>query len=218
MSVKLGTGKLDTGFPKVLGCIDGTYIKLKRPQEHEEEFVNRKGYHSLNVQAICDSKYRFISMKGNMPGSVHDSRIWKLSALRQQFDAGMHDGFLIGDSGYPCQRYLMTPFLNPSTPGQQKFNKSLCRTRVTIEQTFGIWKQRFTCLQRGIRACPADVVEITGTCAVLHNIGIDRHDIVDFDYIFENHQHIHELNLQNTMPPQRDGTATRQLIVENFFS
>lgn len=130
----------------------------------------------------------------------------------------MHDGFLIGDSGYPCQRYLMTPFLNLSTPGQQKFNKSLCRTRVTIEQTFGILKQRFTCLQRGIRACPADVVEITGTCAVLHNIGIDRHDIVDFDYIFENHQHIHELNLQNTMPPQRDGTATRQLIVENFFS
>lgn len=123
----------------------------------------------------------------------------------------MHDGFLIGDSGYPCQRYLMTPFLNPSTPGQQKFNKSLCRTRVTIEQTFGIWKQRFTCLQRGIRACPDDVVEITGTCAVLHNI-------VDFDYIFENHQHIHELSLQNTMPPQRDGTATRQLIVENFFS
>lgn len=38
------------GFPNVLGCIDCTHIRLKKPNNNEADFVNRKGYHSLNVQ------------------------------------------------------------------------------------------------------------------------------------------------------------------------
>ncbi len=38
------------GFPNVLGCIDGTQIKIQAPHENEAEFVCRKGYHSINVQ------------------------------------------------------------------------------------------------------------------------------------------------------------------------
>jgi len=34
----------------VLGCIDGTHIKIMAPRENEAEYVNRKGVHSLNVQ------------------------------------------------------------------------------------------------------------------------------------------------------------------------
>lgn len=41
-----------TGFPKVLGCIDGTQIRIRKPVENEVDFVNRKGYHSLNVQVL----------------------------------------------------------------------------------------------------------------------------------------------------------------------
>ena len=38
------------GFPNVLGCIDCTHIRLKKPNNNVADFVNRKGYHSLNVQ------------------------------------------------------------------------------------------------------------------------------------------------------------------------
>ncbi|XP_062580327.1 putative nuclease HARBI1, partial [Saccostrea cucullata] len=38
------------GFPNVLGCVDGTFIKIQAPSQNESDFVNRKGYHSLNVQ------------------------------------------------------------------------------------------------------------------------------------------------------------------------
>ena len=43
-------------FPAVVVCIDGTHVRIQRPTEHENDFVNRKGYHSVNVQAICNHK------------------------------------------------------------------------------------------------------------------------------------------------------------------
>jgi hypothetical protein len=59
---------------------------------------------------------------------------------------GQYNGLLLGDSGYPCKQYLMTPFSYPSTPSEEKFNKCHAKTRVLIEQTFGILKKRFACL------------------------------------------------------------------------
>ncbi|XP_048577473.1 putative nuclease HARBI1 [Nematostella vectensis] len=44
------------GFPGVIGCIDGTHVKLQAPTNHENDYVNRKGQHSINVQAVCDNK------------------------------------------------------------------------------------------------------------------------------------------------------------------
>ena len=41
------------GFPCAIGCIDGTHVRITAPHENEPDFVNRKGYHSINVQAIC---------------------------------------------------------------------------------------------------------------------------------------------------------------------
>ena len=35
------------GFPKVVGAIDGTHIRILRPREFEVEYVNRKRYHSM---------------------------------------------------------------------------------------------------------------------------------------------------------------------------
>ncbi|XP_046577986.1 putative nuclease HARBI1 [Haliotis rubra] len=40
------------GFPGVVGVIDGTHVKIIAPTEHENEYVNRKNFHSLNVQVV----------------------------------------------------------------------------------------------------------------------------------------------------------------------
>ncbi|XP_062588274.1 putative nuclease HARBI1 [Saccostrea cucullata] len=202
------------GFPNVLGCVDGTFIGIIAPNDNEPDYVNRKGFHSLNVQAVCDANFRITSICAKWPGSVHDSRIWRESALCQKFENGECNGFLLGDSGYPCKRYLMTPFLNPSTVPQQKFNASLCKTRVLVEQTFGILKRRFSCLQGVLRTDPRQATRYIVACAILHNIGIDRGDIVDCRQ--------DEVQLlggnDNALHVVGDGLNIRNHIVDTYFT
>lgn len=40
------------GFPSAIGCTDGTHVQIEAPSQNEPDFVNRKGFHSVNVQAI----------------------------------------------------------------------------------------------------------------------------------------------------------------------
>ena len=46
------------GFPGVIGCVDSTCIKIQAPHENKNDVVNHKGFHSINVQAICNHKGR----------------------------------------------------------------------------------------------------------------------------------------------------------------
>ena len=142
----------------------------------------------------------------------------KKSSLHISFlcSTGQHDGLLLGDSGYPCRPCLMTPILNPSTPPEARFNRSLCRTRVVIEQTFGVFKQRFPCLRIGLRVKPLMAVAISGACAVLHNIGIARGDIIDFVYEF-NDAEVAALDAGFAVPADANGAAVRQQICQDCF-
>lgn len=45
------------GFPGVVGCIDCTHVAIVRPGTQDPEYpehlyVNRKNYHSINVQLV----------------------------------------------------------------------------------------------------------------------------------------------------------------------
>ena len=44
------------GFPSVIGCVDGTHIRIQAPHYDENGYVNRKGFHSINIQGICNTE------------------------------------------------------------------------------------------------------------------------------------------------------------------
>lgn len=37
------------GFPGIVGFIDGTHIKIDKPEEDPDSYINRKGYYSIQV-------------------------------------------------------------------------------------------------------------------------------------------------------------------------
>ncbi|CAC5364574.1 HARBI1 [Mytilus coruscus] len=121
-------------FPNVLGCIDCTHVKIQGPSEDEAAFVNRK------------AGWKFTNISANWPGSTHDSHIFNTSNLCHYLETnnrGLADGLILGDSGYACRPFLMTPYPNPRERHQQRFNRAHSSTRSIIERAFGILKRRF---------------------------------------------------------------------------
>ena len=141
------------GFPGILGALDCTHIPLQSPGgDNAELFRNRKGYFSLNVQAVVSSDLRFTNVVARWYGSAHDSTIFSNSRLCARFEAGEFvRGYLLGDAGYPCKPHLLTPIASPTTPAHQRYNFAHIQTRNAVERAFGVVKRRFPCLRLGLR-------------------------------------------------------------------
>lgn len=43
-----------------MASIDGSHIKILPPREHPNSYCNRKGYHFVLLQGVCDHKKLFI--------------------------------------------------------------------------------------------------------------------------------------------------------------
>nr|XP_037290833.1 putative nuclease HARBI1 [Rhipicephalus microplus] len=104
----------------VTGCIDCTHVPIVSPGgENAEVFRNRKGYFSLNVQAITGPELQFFDVVASWPGSVHDSRIFTNSRVMALYEQKAVPGVLLGDQGYACLPFLMTPLKNPQTSAKE---------------------------------------------------------------------------------------------------
>ena len=162
-------------FPGVSGIVDGTHIPIQSPGGSEAElYRNRKGHFSINCQVVCDHKHKFSNVVARWPGSVHDSRIWTNSRICKEFEEGQHQGIILGDSAYPLSPQLMTPFDYPCKDRQRgRYNRSLCRSRVFIGQSIGIWKRRFPILSKKMRCKVETTLTIIVATAVLHNLCIE---------------------------------------------
>nr|CAI5837281.1 unnamed protein product [Callosobruchus analis] len=210
-----------TGFPGVLGAIDCTHVAMLPPHEEEHNYLNRKKFHSKNIQMICDYDLKILNVNAQYPGATHDSFIWSQSAVKQHLEAAYNEGmWLIGDSGYPLQPWLMTPFHNPpqNTP-EFRYNAAHIRARNCIERCNGVLKSRFRCLlkERVLRYSPERVGRIVNSCAVLHNICIAANLDLDVEEVVEDevNNEVYENNLQENI--FRQGQATRGHLVNSYF-
>ncbi|XP_067646055.1 putative nuclease HARBI1 [Eurosta solidaginis] len=167
------------GIPGVIGAVDGTHIQMIRPSKDEHLFFNRKLKHSINAMIICDHKMQIRAVNGKFGGASHDSHIWNLSAereyLRTAYENGDTGQRILGDSGYPLEPWLLTPYRNSAEDSDENFfNQKHSKGRSLIERVFGVLKGRFRCLlaSRELHYAPAKVVQILNVCCALHNICI----------------------------------------------
>lgn len=133
------------------------------------------------MQVVCDHQKKIRDIFTGFPGSVHDSRVFRASPLSEVLAERCGDFFLLGDSGYPCLRHLLTPFKDRGelTRRQSNFNYLLAKNRYVIEHCFGLLKQKFRQLYHLKFRNVHHIVNFIRACAVLHNLAIED----DFPFI-----------------------------------
>lgn len=174
-------------FPRVIGAIDCTHIRIRDPPSADSiAYVNRKGYHSMNVQAICDANGKYTNVVARWCGSTHDSFILRNSELWHAIEGKNlcpeylpTGAVILGDSGYPCRPWLLTPVANPETHAEMQFNIAHRRTRIVVEQSFGRLKRQWNILHEGLRVPVATAPKLISVCFMLRNIAIDRNLLED---------------------------------------
>ena len=178
-------------WPSIVGLIDGTHIPLYTPFRPADEavYVNRKGFHSLNVQIVCDRNLKIFNLDARFPGSCHDAYILRNSHVWERFASNsMPNSWLLGDSGYPLKRWLLTPFLNPTNDGEERYNTRHKQIRSAVERCNGVLKMRWRCLTKPMMFQPPRSSRIVAACGALHNFALahgitlpDREDFVNED-------------------------------------
>ena len=62
-------------------------------------------------------------------------------------------GYLLGDAGYPCKPYSLTPVTSLQTEVQHRYNFACIQSRNAVERMFQVVKRRFPCLCLELRTC-----------------------------------------------------------------
>ncbi|XP_031327606.1 protein ALP1-like [Photinus pyralis] len=172
-----------THIPNLIGAIDGTHIPILPPADGYRDFVNRKGWPSMILQAVVDHSYRFRNINCKSPGSSHDAAVFQQSVLFKQQEQlipkkcidinGVNVPFMImGDPAYPLLPWLLKGYTKSArlTPEEESFNVYLNAGRVSVEIAFGRLKARWRCLLKRLDIHYSFVPQIVSACCILHNI------------------------------------------------
>ena len=189
-------------IPRTVGAIDGTHIEINSPTGNSKiDHFNRNQRYSISTQAVVGGNLKFLDIATDYPGSIHDARILRDSALYIQAERNILlteptdviDGYkirplLIGERAYPANTWLVKPFPNNLNLSQEqkKFNRFLSSARVAVERAFGILKARWRCLLNCLDDNIENLPDVIISCCVLHNICQMKGDsYIDNDDVLE---------------------------------
>ncbi len=145
-----------TSTLNICGAIDGTHIPLanllsKKVTLATSDFFNRKKFHSMVVQVVCDANKIFWNICANQPRGVHHGGQFKRCSLYAQLKSreilqklvviiqGMKwTPFLISDVAYPIRTYLQKNWkaCKPADVEKIRYDSNINSMRVIIKNAF----------------------------------------------------------------------------------
>ena len=179
------TFKHKWSVPQCVGAVDGCPIPVASPAMNLTDYYNRKGWYSIILQGVVDHSYRFIDINVGWPGSVHDSRVFSHSTIFKRITEGtlLPDKsitvngteiplYLIGDSAYSLETWLMKPFTHGTelTSQQKTFNYRISRARIVVENGYGRFKARWRRLMKRNDMKIENIPNVITAACILHNI------------------------------------------------
>ena len=150
-------------FPQIAGAIDGSHIEIRAAPDNHKDYYNRKQFYSLVLRWDVAGKLLFRHNSFGYPGSVHNSRVLRLSGLADLAEKGqilksptkIIQGYevrpmLAGDSAYPLSVWLLKPFSTRENllREEKKFNEKFSAMRAIVERAFGMLKRRWRILAK----------------------------------------------------------------------
>ncbi|XP_067915748.1 putative nuclease HARBI1 [Heterodontus francisci] len=166
------------GFPHVQGIIDCTHVTIKAPTDQAGRFLNQKGYHSLNIQLVCDHIKSFMEVCACYPGSCNDPFILLQSQVPLLFmEPSEIQTWMLPGKASLVRRWLMTPVCYLATEAERHYNRGQLSATVNIELAIGLLKMRSRCLDLSggtLQYTPSRVTLIVAVCGALHNMILQR--------------------------------------------
>lgn len=180
--------KSDPGFPMCCGALDGMLVWIEKPTPKMCEeaqcgpmkfMCGRKKKFGVNLQGVCDSEGRFISVFIDHPGSTSDYLAFSTSKLFYDLEK---EGFLaeglclFGDLAYVNTNYMATPYKSIRSGTKDDYNFFHSQLRIRIECAFGMLVNRWGILRK---ALPASInfersLNLVMCLCRLHNFCIDE--------------------------------------------
>ena len=115
---------------------------MARGASYKRFYCTRKGFHCINLQAVCDADRRIYDFSVKYPGSTGDSLAFVDLAAHAAISAGLipEEYFFLGDAAYPNGPHLLTPL--PGTIADfgvhgDAYNFLQSSSRIDIECAFG---------------------------------------------------------------------------------
>ncbi|XP_036385964.1 protein ANTAGONIST OF LIKE HETEROCHROMATIN PROTEIN 1-like [Megalops cyprinoides] len=217
------------GVAQCIGAIDSSHVPIIAPKEFHHDYFNSKDWHSIVLQAVVDGRGLFWDVSVGCPGSaceagvLRQSKLWTLASSGALFPGrtrricGEDVGYyIIGDSAYPLQNWLMKPFEDTGklSARQKRFNAKIGQARSVAVNAFCRLKGRWKCLTKR-NDCNVDVIKaMVLTCCVLHNLCEKRGETFTEDWDGQELQR--PVNL-----PHRDGdegSGVRNALAQYFSS
>lgn len=172
-----------------VGALDGLLARIKCPSVAESN-GNPRAYHSghynatgLNVQAICDSRLRFLCFAVAKPGGSSDLFAYESLSIREIIE-NLPDGiYIVADAAYMLTEHVLVPFTGGDRYDANKdtYNYFLSQLRIRIEMAFGLLTTKWSILQTNLANDLVLNSQVVMACARLHNFVIDQDWEDDFD-------------------------------------
>jgi hypothetical protein len=181
------------GFLYCCGAIDGTHVPVRPPADKLAQYINHKGWASMNALVLWDNKRRIRGIHTGWPGGAHDAKLFRNSGFgRMLLDGswppedkgGLVNGvyvapYCVADAAFPdCGGRVVKPFPGGMLQDGDRFRSTVnykqSSTRMAAEHGNGMLKRRWRILLHPMELrSMSDVVDIILCCSILHNICVD---------------------------------------------
>lgn len=158
------------------------------------------------------------------PGSSHDATIFSNSVLYDRIDRGDfgRECVILGDSAYGPEGFMCKPLRNAVSDSEKTYQHAQIKTRNVAERTFGVLKERFPCLSKGMSNRLTKVQDVIVACCILHNM-IREENILNPRQQIEQHEIDFQREIARQLAtarqnrPRNDRMKISSFLIQNYF-